>query len=143
MAKHQLYEISLKSIMKNSQGETLLLAEEDKSEGYDFPGGRIQEGEDDLDLSDILTREILEETGNIQFELAKKPCAIERHTFMHDNNVTKHLIWVFFEAKFLGGDIEISEEHAGYEWVKLEEIELEKYFARAALAGMKNYLGRE
>lgn len=140
---HRLYEISLKAIIKNPQGEALILLENGQTKGfYDFPGGRIEEGEEHLEFSDILSREIFEEVGDIKFTINKKPCALGRHTYLKDGVVTKHLIWIFFEAKYLEGDIKISQEHDDYKWVKLEEIDLEKYFTRGSLDGIKNYLGK-
>jgi len=46
---------------------------------------------------------------------------------------------VFFEAKYLVGEIKISDEHKEYKWVRLNKNNLEKYFIRGPLEGMQNY----
>ena len=144
MSGNKYFQISTKAILKNDKGEVLVLLENGQSKGfYDFPGGRIQEGEEELKPSAVLAREVAEEAGPIEFELSEKPCAVGRHSYIGRNGEKVYLIWIFFEGKFLGGDVKISAEHDGYKWVDLETIELTKYFVRGSLDGMKNYLGRE
>jgi hypothetical protein len=51
-----------------------------------------------------------------------------------------HWLFVFFEAKYLGGDIKISEEHTGFKWVELTKENIENLFILANLEGAKMYL---
>lgn len=141
---NRLFEVSLKAIIKNDKGEVLIMQDNGKFKGfYDFPGGRIQEGEENLELTSVLAREIVEETGDIKIKISKKPAAVGRHSIERTDGNKIFLIWIFFEAEFLGGEIIISDEHDGYKWVKLDEIELEKYFVLGSLDGIRNYLGKE
>jgi hypothetical protein len=50
---------------------------------------------------------------------------------------------VFFKARYLGGDIRISEEHAGYKWLDLKTEPASKYFKGGFLEGIEGYLKRE
>jgi 8-oxo-dGTP pyrophosphatase MutT (NUDIX family) len=143
MANNQLFEVSLKTIIKNKDGKILVLKERSNPITYDFPGGRIQKGEESLPLNEVLYREIIEEVGPIKFELSKKPAAVGRHSYTGDDGSTIHLIWIFFEAKFLDGKVVVSTEHTSFDWVDLNIIKLEEYFSRGSLDGMKNYLNRQ
>lgn len=63
MPSDMLYYVGVKAVIKNSQGQLLLLKipRPNKADSYwDLPGGRIKEGET---LEQALQREIEEETG--------------------------------------------------------------------------------
>lgn len=47
---------------------------------------------------------------------------------------------VFFRAKYLGGEVRISEEHAAYAWLDLNAAPLEKFFTAGWLEGIQSYL---
>ena len=112
---------------------------------YDLPGGRINLDEFATPFEEIIRREIKEEVGDVDFSLILKPVALGRN-----DNIKKesplagplHIFNIFFEAKYKSGEIKISEEHLDFEWVKLEEIDPEKYFKFAILEGVKMYLGK-
>lgn len=143
MANNQLFEVSLKAIIKNKTGEVLILKESSAiSNHYDFPGGRIQEGEENLEYWEVLSREIAEETGLGNFTINRKPCAVGRHSRKAGQDSQIYVLWLFFEVEYHSGEVNISGEHVGFDWVKLEEIDSTKYFVRGALDGIKNYLGR-
>jgi len=147
MAKDK-YQISLKVILTNQKGETLLFkcVENGSFAGfYELPGGRIDVDEFAAPLIDIVERELHEEVGEVQFDLHQQPVALGRHQiqpeFTEDKKATR-VLYVFFEAELLSGEVVISDEHIGFEWVKLSGIELEKYFKSGILEGIKMYLGK-
>lgn len=145
MSENQLFEISLKTILKDDKGSILVLENSEKSWMYgffDLPGGRIQKHEIDVKLHEVAQRELLEEVGNIKFEMDERPVSYGRHHYISKDNHHIHVIWIFFEAQYLGGEIKISEEHTGYRWVRLDEIDLEKSFVKdtGGYDGIKNYL---
>ena len=49
---------------------------------------------------------------------------------------------IFFKARYLGGDITISEEHAGYKWLDLKTEPASRYFTGGFLEGIEGYLKR-
>lgn len=147
MKKHALYQVSLKLFLKNSQGEVLILKAPDGGslEGYyDFPGGRIDESELEVPLVEIVSRELREEIGEIDFAIKPKPVATGRHFLpsRSGNSAGNHLIYLFFEAEFIGGEVSLSDEHVGHLWVRLEDIELEKYFISGFLDAARMYIGK-
>lgn len=141
-----LYQISLKAIIKNNRGEILVL--EANFSGtmkgfYDLPGGRIDADEFTVPFSEIIKREILEEVGNINFNLNPKPVAVGRHFIpasIAKSGLDIHVLYLFFEAEYLGGEVVISEEHLGFRWVDLSKETLEKLFTSGILEGIKMYL---
>ena len=132
------YQVSLKAILKNSLWETLILKTPENSGflgKYDFPGGRIDEDEFHVDYLDILRREIKEEVGDVKVELENKVVAIGRH-----QHKWKYIIYIVYEGKILDENIHISFEHSWFEFVKLEEIDIQSYFMSGMLEVVKMYL---
>lgn len=142
-----LYQVSLKVLLKNSQGEILVLKNPLElvhvSGLGDFPGGRINTDELKVPLEEIIGREILEEIGNIKYKLRLSPVALGRRFLSKELNFSREpvsLMFLFFEADYLGGEITISPEHSGFQWLKLEEIQLGEYFNDDVVAALKKYL---
>lgn len=146
------YQVSLKAILRNGRGEVLILKAVDNGTYagfYDFPGGRINRDEFNVEIIEILKREVIEEIGPIELEINLKPVAYGRHSIpgsdrdamILDDNIV-HVLYVFFEGEYKSGDILISKEHLRYEWIRLEDIALEKYFKSGILEGAKMYLKR-
>ncbi len=146
MKQKDLYQISLKLILKNDKGEVLILnaIRGGTFEGfYDLPGGRIDVDEFRIDFEDILKREINEELGEIKVDISSIPISIGRHLIpasLSSTGSEMHVLYLFFEGCYLSGDIKISEEHLGYKWVNLKEIVLDEYFNSGILEGMKRYV---
>ncbi len=102
--------------------------------GLDFPGGRFRYGNE---LVDELKREVTEETG-LEIEVGK-PFFVwtNFNTKRTDNKIQVVLIGYF--CKYKSGEVVISDEHVGYEWVDANNFQnwkdntdyykaLEKYF---------------
>lgn len=146
MSKQDYYHVSLKAILKNAEGKILALkAVEDGSLGgfYDLPGGRMDEDEFATPFAEILEREIREEVGDVKFSVEDAPVALGRHLIPKENIRQEkdiHVLLVFFEAEYVEGDIKISDEHIGFEWIDLRTAELEKYFTSGILEGIRMYL---
>ena len=142
------YQISLKVILKNKQGEVLILQAVDNGSYagyYDLPGGRINTNEFKVPLSKIIEREVFEEIGKIKYKLNEKPVAVGRHLIPRKYSSLKkdvHCFYAFFKADYISGEIKISEEHMGYKWVDLNTIKLENYFKSGILEGVKMYLSK-
>jgi len=137
---HVRCEVSLKIILKDKQGKTLILKTEKNSSlngFYDLPGGRIRENEVKLPVIKILKREIKEELGSsIVYKVIERPISIGRHKNLKKEDV----LWIFFTAEFKRGKIVLSDEHIGYDWVKITKANYKKYFIKGAREGMAHYL---
>ena len=143
--KNALFEVSLKFIIKDGTGKVLLLkmpTDGPMGNYYDLPGGRIRDHEKSEPFDNIISRELEEELGTkARISFNQVPVAAGRHTYPKPlSKVDKHIFWIFFEGKYLGGKIKISPEHEAYEWVALKKSNLRKYFVRGPWEGMYNYL---
>ncbi len=63
------YRVSAKALIKNDRHQ-LLFVEEKKNNGYELPGGGIENGET---VKQALTRELQEELGIVVSRVANKP----------------------------------------------------------------------
>ena len=146
MSEKALYQVSLKLILKNNQGQILGVKALDNGSYagfYDLPGGRIDVGEFKVDFLDILKREIKEELGDVVVELKPKPVALSRFLLkakFSSSNIDKHILYVFFEGKYLGGNVTISDEHTAFKWLDFNQEIIKQYFIFGILDGLKMYL---
>ncbi len=146
MSAHDLYQISLKVILKNKLGEALILKADlngSYAGFYDLPGGRISIDEFSVPFEEVVKREVEEEIGNIDYKINPKPVAIGRYIIPAKFNRPKkdiHVLYIFFEAQYENGDIKISDEHDDHLWLNLSNQKLKKYFKSGILDGIKMYL---
>lgn len=113
MVQDQLFYVGQKAVI-HKDGEVLIL--NDPEFGLDLPGGKIQEGE--LDFEEALRREVKEETG-LEIEIGE-PFFRGYFEFPHDSkhrNAGKKIFVVFYKARYVSGELVLSEEHDGYKWV--------------------------
>ena len=137
---HQLFKMSLKVLLKNKRGEYLILKANSNKwfKGfYDLPGGRIDEDEVNIGFHKLVDREIKEEVGKkIKYKLRPDPVSLSKYKFP-SNNAT---FYILFEATYLSGEIQISNEHSEYRWQKLDENNIKKFFHSSLKDLMLNYL---
>lgn len=145
----RFFQVSLKALLRNKQGQTLVLScESDGSmKGYwDFPGGRIDKGEESLPYEKIISREVREEIGpDVKFTIDPRPIALGRHLVpkrFHNLGADIYILLVLFAGKYEDGQIKVSAEHGRADWVDLAKIDIEKYFTRGVLDAVRNYLGK-
>lgn len=116
----KLFHVGIKALVQNEVGEYLLLQVNPaklsgKQEAYwDIPGGRIEEGGS---VVDTLAREVQEElgvdiTGEPQFFAA----VVSNITIPTDTGPVG-LVLMVYTVKLASGEVIISDEHLGYEWV--------------------------
>lgn len=104
----------------------------------DLPGGRIDESEHYILLEEILKREVREELGSaVKYTLGKPLFQFRRH--FEDKGF--RIFITVYGAEFLSGDIQLSSEHAKYEWVNLEDLTFEEkdFFHREEFLAFKRY----
>ncbi len=73
----------------------------------------------------------------------KEVVAIARHKALKEFTKSWQddtIFYVFFEWQILDENIQISHEHIDYKFVKLEEIDVNKYFYSWYLEAVKMYL---
>lgn len=146
MAKQRgIYQVSLKLLLKNNNGEVLALKAVDNGSYtgyYDLPGGRIDADEFRVDFAEIIEREVKEEIGNIEVKVNSKPVGVGRHLIpanMTSSGKDIQVLYLFFEAEYLNGDINISNEHTNFKWLSLKDIKLDEYFTSGILEGVRMY----
>ena len=119
----KLFFVGIKGLIRNSRGDILLLLADvssfrDAKEPYwDLPGGRIEEGDDELST---LRKEIREETGITE---------VQDEKYLH-TVISSHIIPIKDSDRMAGlvlriwqvtipeeSKIVISDEHTAYAWV--------------------------
>ena len=101
--------VGLKAFIERG-GELLILY--DDIVGLDFPGGKIQVGENNPESS--LKREVKEETG-IDITVGRPFVVWQRE--MTKKHVGEMLLLVGFRCKYLSGDVALSQEHKHFKWI--------------------------
>lgn len=140
------YHVSLKLLLKNSEGHILALKapmDYELAGYYDVPGGRIDADEFTSSLESILRREVKEEIGDAEVHINLNPVAVARGLISSSRSHGGreiHIFYIFFEADYKGGDIVISDEHTAHQWINLKEIDVKKYFTAGILEGIQAYL---
>jgi 8-oxo-dGTP diphosphatase len=108
----------------------------DPIEGLDFPGGKIQIGEENT--LESLKREVREETG-LEIEVGHPFATWIRIMPAQHRHAGKKVYLVAFKADLISGDIKLSHEHDKFTWVNKDSYHtvndctqyfeiLEKYF---------------
>jgi ADP-ribose pyrophosphatase YjhB (NUDIX family) len=139
--KPQAFMISLKVLLKNDRGEYLLLKTPSQTPGwfgkYDLPGGRINDDEVEIDFHELIDREIKEEAGpKIKYKLRKDPVALAKYRFKDG----RCILYILFEARYISGQIVISDEHTEYRWEKVTLKNSDKYFHPKFVELFGNYI---
>lgn len=84
---------------------------------WDLPKGHIEEGENEIDT---VKREVEEETGLKDIEIIEGFKQSIKYFFRwEEKNIFKIVVFYLAEAK--SGEVKISEEHIGYQWLPYEQ----------------------
>lgn len=84
---------------------------------WNFPKGKIESGESDLDAA---KRELYEETGLDKIEIIDGFEEKFGYTFLVKEGLIKKVVKMFL-AKYLYGSINLSQEHEEYQWYVFED----------------------
>lgn len=115
------------------QNNKVLLLRCSKSERdttyWDFPGGRIEDGES---ITDTLRRELLEEIPTIKdIEIQN---LLGAYQLPHPLPNGQGLMLLFYRVHARIAEVHLSEEHNGFHWVSIDEIDMlaqEAYLSEA------------
>ncbi len=106
----QRFYITLKAVIVDHG--TVLLAQAHDGR-WEFPGGRIDPGEELVPLHDILRREIREELGE-EFTVSIGPL-INTWTVLYKDDV--YGLALEHRCEYMSGPVVLSDEHIDYRWV--------------------------
>jgi 8-oxo-dGTP pyrophosphatase MutT (NUDIX family) len=116
----ELFYVGIKILFVRDDSILLLKrTDPDGRKFLDIPGGRVQDGET---FEETLQREVAEELPGISDWRAKKMLHALRL-----KNVTpdgKPLVLIIFQGELDDVEISLSDEHDGYTWLKITEIEV-------------------
>ena len=129
------YGLTMRGIIKNSDGEILLLKRHPKSrtdpDTWELPGGKVEKGEF---FDDALVREIKEET-NLDVTVGDF-CEAIQNDYSH-----KRTVQLMMYLDCIKGSVKISEEHTEFMWASIEKIkELEISTSLKKLLEKKNWV---
>lgn len=116
MKEEKKFYVALKGLIFCNE-EFLVIQRSNKSRGeiyyWELPGGRMEFGEEP---EETLLREVKEETG-----LRIEPiCPLNLWTFFREK--TTQLVGINFLCMTAEKDVQLSEEHIDYRWIKEENI---------------------
>lgn len=113
---NKIYGLTVRGIIKNNDGEVLIVKRHPKSrtdpEMWELPGGKVEKGEH---FVDALVREIKEET-NLDVDVGDFAEAIQ------NDYVHKRTVQLMMYLENVEGNVKISEEHTDWMWASLEDI---------------------
>ena len=114
---HKPFALSAKVVIRNNEGECLLLKRAMNSKNnpgkWDLPGGKVDAGEN---LEHGLLREVVEETG-LTISLQ---CVLGAAEYESPTNRVAYLI---LEGLIQSGRVRLSSEHDDFTWVSREDLD--------------------
>lgn len=111
------YPVAVTAVVFNSNNEFLLLKNR-RFGVWILPGGAMEKDED---VMGCLCRELREELGEAQIEILG---TAEACSFTVEDI---RFVGLTFVGTYLGGNIDLSDEHDAYRWTRLDEVESGEY----------------
>jgi 8-oxo-dGTP pyrophosphatase MutT (NUDIX family) len=108
---------SVGAIVLNQNNQTLLVFQE-KNRYWEFPKGKVEKGEREIDT---LKREIYEETGIKRFRMFKNFRKTVHYDFQHEGRLIRREV-VYFLIKTRDRVI-ISDEHSEFMWLPIKRAQ--------------------
>jgi len=138
------YFVAVKVLLRD--GEKLLLIH-DKWNVWELPGGRIKPHEFKKPLTEIVERKIREELGDDVKYTELKPTG----TFFQVSRIEEtgetdkqeaRIFAIGFEAKYLGGKIDLGDHHDEMKWVNVNDFDPLKLQDNDWMRGVADYLNK-
>lgn len=133
---HATYHVGLKVLLRK-ENEFLFLTDA-IGKHLDLPGGRIDDVEHNLPLTEVIAREVEEELGEeIKYKLGKPVFQFRRHF----ESKGLHIFLTVYEAEYLSGEIRLSDEHNNYQWINPRKVDLKEkdFFHKEEYLAFKAY----
>ncbi len=120
---------------------THLLTLRDRDSGTgDLPGGRLEQSEFNEPWEQAVEREVREELGDrILVSIHPESLFVFPHFILKDR---VDALGVAFRGTYLGGPLELSEEHDRWKWVNLKSYEPEGFFPPTLAAAIRRFQAR-
>jgi 8-oxo-dGTP diphosphatase len=135
MSSHGVFQITQKVFLRD--GEKLLVMRDKKSGCGDLPGGRMNEDEFFQNWKTSIERELFEELGpEVKYELEDKPFLVHPHRVILDDHPC---IILGYRAKYLSGNIIMSDEHDYMNWVNPKDFDMSSLFSEYMLEALNIY----
>ena len=121
MTNHAMFQCAVKVLLYKNTDVLVLFT----PDGYiDFPGGRISEGEESIPFKEVVSRELAEELGpDIKYSVGRL-AFVSKRRYTYTGKVN-HIVALYYNATLIKGDIQLSEEHAHYEWMSVEQLKIQ------------------
>lgn len=114
-----LFEITVKAVVVKDGDKVLILKRPESDDhgagNYDLPGGYLNTGES---MSDALQREVKEEVG---IEIEVGPIMHSIDDVFKREGMPVCCKGIRFIARYKDGEVELSHEHTGFEWIPIDE----------------------
>ena len=129
------FQITLKVFLRRDD-DFLILRDRAQGDG-DLPGGRISHAEFHKPWPECIRRELREELGpNTRYELNEEPIFLFPH---YIRSAGADGLGVAHEARYLDGEIILSEEHDFFEWVSIGSYDPEPFFRDQMRDAVRRY----
>jgi len=129
------YQISLKALIR--KGDEFLFLRTPKRKLFDLPGGRIDLDEYEAPIAKIIEREVQEELGEkVKYKLGNLVFQFRRH-----GKAPTPVFLAVYEAEYLSGEPQLSNEHSGFQWInpKKDGLKKEDFFNDEEYLAFKAY----
>jgi 8-oxo-dGTP diphosphatase len=130
------YHAALKVLLQ--KGDEFLFLRQLPDSKLDLPGGRIDNVEYEIPLLDVLEREVREELGDkIEYTVGQPIMLYRRYYAARDYRI----FIATYSGKYISGDIVLSEEHSGYEWInpKTYAFNQEDFYTKEEYDALADY----
>jgi 8-oxo-dGTP pyrophosphatase MutT (NUDIX family) len=109
--EYGIYQVAFKILLRKEN--QVLFLKDAEGKHWDWPGGRIDKGEENIPLKKVLKREVEEELGNITYKLEGPLFQYRRYFDPHDI----YILITVYDAEYISGEIKLSSEHKSSHWI--------------------------
>ena len=128
------FQITLKLFLLRE--DQLLILEDRHDRVGDLPGGRINQNEFFDPFHRTLAREVREELGTVKCSINPDPVFCFQHFVQKDQ---KQALGLAFVGAWVSGEITLSEEHSGMDWVDCKTFSPGSKFVAHMLAAVERF----